>query len=259
METSTETQYLKCNGCKCLRAEDEYEMYKGTRRKTCLKCKANRAKYQEASKCTHGRRKTRCKECGGSQICSHGRQKNACKECGGASICTHGRHKSSCRECGGSQICEHGRYKTVCRECGGSQICEHGRQKGSCKICNLELCLITLQRSAIRRMLINSNLSKVKHTIEYLGCDSEYFKEYITKKMTDGMTWQNIHIDHIKPVSKFNLDDPDQFLDCCHYTNLQPLMAVDNLKKSNIWSEENEKYWLEHIKGKEYYPIYNTT
>lgn len=43
METQSNT-YIKCSGCNCLRAEDEYEVYKGTRRKNCLKCKEKRAK-----------------------------------------------------------------------------------------------------------------------------------------------------------------------------------------------------------------------
>ncbi len=34
------------------------------------------------------------------------------------------------------------------------------------------------------------------------------------------MTWDNTHMDHIKPISRFNLDDEDEFLDCCHYSNL---------------------------------------
>jgi hypothetical protein len=105
-------------------------------------------------------------------------------------------------------------------------------------------------------MLKISNLSKTKSTIEYLGCSPEYFKEYLQKKMTDEMTFENIHIDHIKPVSKFNLDDPDEFLDCCHYTNLQPLLAKDNLEKNNKWTDENELFWLENIKGKEYMSLY---
>ena len=87
------------------------------------------------SKCEHGRRKSECKECGGSQICEHGRRKTQCKECCGSSICEHDRQKSRCKECGGSQICEHGRIKTQCKECGGSQICEHNRIKSHCKEC----------------------------------------------------------------------------------------------------------------------------
>jgi hypothetical protein len=52
-----------------------------------------------------------------------------------------------------------------------------------------------------------------------------HFKDYIQSKMIYGMEWDNIHLDHIKPVSKFNLDDETEFLDCCHYTNFQPLLA----------------------------------
>jgi len=87
------------------------------------------------SKCEHGRRKSKCKECGGSQICEHGRQKYVCKECGGSSICEHNRIKSHCKECGGTSICEHGKRKPDCKECGGSQICEHGKRKSRCKEC----------------------------------------------------------------------------------------------------------------------------
>ena len=53
--------------------------------------------------CPHGRRPTRCKECGGGSICEHGRQRSVCKECGGGSICEHGRVRSTCKECGGMQ------------------------------------------------------------------------------------------------------------------------------------------------------------
>ncbi len=61
------------------------------------------------------------------------------------------------------------------------------------------------------------------------------------------MTLDNITIDHIKPVSKFNLDDENEFLDCCNYTNIQPLLFTQN---------DNNKYWLENIKNKEYHEIY---
>ena len=67
------------------------------------------------------------------------------------------------------------------------------------------------------------------------------------------MTFQNIHIDHIKPVSKFNLDNEEEFLDCCHYTNLQPLLIKDNLEKSNKWDDTNEIYWNTNIKGNNNY------
>jgi hypothetical protein len=141
--------------------------------------------------------------------------------------------------------------------------CEHLKGQGECSICNLSLYLIKLQRRSISRCLKLSTQNKTKSSIEYLGCDVDYFKDYIQKKMdiynqTEEvkMDFTNIHIDHIKPVSVFNLDDEEDFLDCCNYTNLQPLLINDNLNKSNKWTDENEEYWNNNIKGKEHLELY---
>jgi len=41
------------------------------------------------------------------------------------------------------------------------------------------------------------------------------------------------HIAHIRPLSGFNLEDIVEFKMACHYTNLQPLWWLDNLKKGS--------------------------
>jgi hypothetical protein len=56
------------------------------------------------------------------------------------------------------------------------------------------------------------------------------------------MSWSNHglhgwHIDHIKPVSKFNLFNLNEQKECFHYSNLQPLWAEDNLRKSDNYEE----------------------
>ena len=72
---------------------------------------------------------------GGKMVCEHGRRRTRCKECGGGSLCEHGRRRSRCKECSGGSICEHGRQRCRCKECGGASICEHGRRRSRCKEC----------------------------------------------------------------------------------------------------------------------------
>jgi hypothetical protein len=75
---------------------------------------------------------------------------------------------------------------------------------------------------------------KSKHTFEIVGCSPQFLKEHLEAQFIDGMTWENRsewHIDHIIPLSSAKTEDEVYML--CHYKNLQPLWAEDNLKKSN--------------------------
>ena len=226
--------------------------------------------------CIHNKLKEYCIECGGTQICIHKKQKAYCRECNGSQFCIHNCRKDYCKECNGSQICIHQRrkercfecsenpkdfcihkkYKNICKECNGSSICLHNREKNKCKDCNLELYLIKIQRDQIRRCFSYTTLTKNKKSIDYLGCSIEYFVKYFEEKMNlynlnkqekDKMNFDNIHIDHIKPISKFFLNEEDEFLKCCNYKNLQPLLISENLKKSNKWTITDEIEWNEKL------------
>jgi hypothetical protein len=75
-------------------------------------------------------------------------------------------------------------------------------------------------------------------TITYLGCTLDELKSYLEKQFSPGMSWENYgvngwHIDHKFPLSKVNLSDLEAIKKVLHYTNLQPLWAKDNIKKSN--------------------------
>ena len=87
-------------------------------------------------------------------------------------------------------------------------------------------------RSRIQKIITKKSGS----TAELLGCDMDFFLSYLEEKFIDDMSWENYgqwHIDHIRPCASFNLNDPKQQKQCCHYTNLQPLWAKDNLSKSD--------------------------
>ena len=88
-------------------------------------------------------------------------------------------------------------------------------------------------RSYISRS-IKGKIKKKKRTEEIVGIDFKDLVGYLEKKFKPGMTLSNYgkwHIDHIKPVAKFDLTISGELEKCFHYTNLQPLWAVDNLKK----------------------------
>lgn len=95
------------------------------------------------------------------------------------------------------------------------------------------------------RVLLRSRLNKALNrnyksgsAVRDLGCTVEELKSYLESKFLPGMTWDNYglygwHIDHIKPLASFDLSDRKQMLEACHYTNLQPLWANDNLSKND--------------------------
>lgn len=75
-------------------------------------------------------------------------------------------------------------------------------------------------------------------SVRNLGCSIDALKKYLELKFKPGMTWDNWsvkgwHIDHIRPLSSFDLTDIDQFNLAVHYTNLQPLWATENLLKKD--------------------------
>jgi hypothetical protein len=69
-----------------------------------------------------------------------------------------------------------------------------------------------------------------------LGCSVENLRLHLEALFTSGMSWDNYgrggwEIDHITPLSAFDLTDPAQALRAVHFTNLQPLWAAENLSK----------------------------
>ena len=92
--------------------------------------------------------------------------------------------------------------------------------------------LINSCRSAVNRYLKN----KSHRTFEIIGCTPIELVEHLEQKFVSGMCWDNHgkhgwHIDHIIPLS--SAKNKEELYRLCHYTNLQPLWAIDNIKKNN--------------------------
>lgn len=94
--------------------------------------------------------------------------------------------------------------------------------------------LTNRMRGRLRKYLIILNIAKTNKTFEIVGCSPQFLKEHLEKQFIDGMTWENRsewHIDHKIPLSSAKTEE--ELYKLCHYTNLQPLWAEENLKKSN--------------------------
>ena len=94
--------------------------------------------------------------------------------------------------------------------------------------------IATNLRSRLNQAIKNG--FKSGSAVKDLGCNIKFLKDHLENQFTEGMTWDNYgkwHIDHIIPLSSFNLAIRAELLKACHYTNLQPLWAKENLIKYN--------------------------
>ena len=93
-------------------------------------------------------------------------------------------------------------------------------------------------RARFIKYLWKNKIAKNNRTFDLVGCTPKELKKHIEKQFLPGMSWENYnfetwHIDHIKPISLAKTMDDIIRLKLMHYTNLQPLWAKDNMKKSN--------------------------
>lgn len=87
-------------------------------------------------------------------------------------------------------------------------------------------------RSRTNALFRYNKWTKTNSFKQYIGCSLEELKIHIEKQFVNGMTWENQgewHLDHIQPLS--SAKTTEELFKLCHYKNLQPLWAIDNLKK----------------------------
>lgn len=81
---------------------------------------------------------------------------------------------------------------------------------------------------------------KAGSAVKDLGCTIEEFVRHIERQWQEGMTWENYgewELDHILPLSRFDLDRKEEFIIAANYTNIQPLWGWQNREKSNKLKE----------------------
>lgn len=122
--------------------------------------------------------------------------------------------------------------KSRCGDCSIKHSRRNVRTRKNSHTGILSSALRTRLRMAVRRG------QKAGSAVRDLGCSIEELRKRLEVQFRPGMTWENWsrtgwHIDHIRPLASFDLTDRTQLLQACHYTNLQPLWAEENLKKGD--------------------------
>ena len=130
-----------------------------------------------------------------------------------------------------------GKENTICKYCKEVKPKTRFRfNRLKCADCEREEPLEKFKRSVRCRIYTALNKKKNKHTIEYLGCNSEeYLKwlEYNSSNYTLNNRGKDWHIDHVIPLSKFNLDNENEQKLAFNWRNTTALSPKENLEKNN--------------------------
>ena len=92
----------------------------------------------------------------------------------------------------------------------------------------------TFVRKKISCAVKRNGKYKCKSFEELVGCSYAHFAEYLKSKFKEGMSFENYgewQIDHIIPLVTANT--VEDVIRLCHYTNLQPLWASENMEKGS--------------------------
>lgn len=151
------------------------------------------------------------------------------------------------------EIGENNKKCSTCHQI--KSMCNFRHNRLTCKICQRDNPMYKFIRSVRGRIWYS--LDKDKHTIEYLGTGSKNYLEWIlhnNKNYTLANRGTEWHIDHVIPISTFNLDDKEQQLLAFNWRNTMPLAAKENLQKNCRillpQIEEHLKHLLEYHKEK---------
>ena len=124
-----------------------------------------------------------------------------------------------------------------CKYCNmikNKSLFRHNRLK--CKDCEREDPKEKFKRYVRTRIYNCLKRNKNKRSVDYLGCSNEEYFNYIMSYNTDytienyGKIW---HIDHVIPISKFDMSKDADTKIAFNWRNTMPLCKEQNLRKNN--------------------------
>jgi uncharacterized protein (DUF983 family) len=270
----TDTKPLEkcCSRCKNIKNEDKFI----PKRNICKECRNNRSREKyNSNEVNNEIVEQDCVICNKSKLLSlFIKNRNICKECNNnkrkEKYKTDEEHRIKIIEqvttFKHNKVIEKQKLKETeigignikCNYCNEIKLNErfrHNRLK--CKDCEREEPISKIIRN-VRSRILSAIKNKSKHTISYLGCNCSDYLKWLLKN-ENSYTFENYgkewHIDHVIPISKFDITNEEQQLLAFNWRNTMPLSVEENLKKNNkiIKSqiEQHYKNLLEyHIENK---------
>jgi len=128
-----------------------------------------------------------------------------------------------------------GAENTICNYCHSvKEKIRFRKNRKKCKDCENANPINNLKKRIRTRIYLALKTNKELHTVEYLGCKVSEYIEWIiyygVSFETYGKEW---HIDHVIPLSRFDLTDSTQQLIAFNWRNTMPLSVYENLSKNN--------------------------
>ena len=94
---------------------------------------------------------------------------------------------------------------------------------------DINFCLICKTRSRIYKTL--KGMTKQSSSINILGIDIDLYTKWLEFQFTPEMYWENIEIDHVRPISMFDVTKDEELKEAFNWRNTQPLLKKDHLQK----------------------------
>lgn len=146
-----------------------------------------------------------------------------------------------CKRCG-IEIERRGALQKFCEPCRALEQTERARVYQLKRVARSPASKLNVRLgSAIARSLRGAKLGK--HWEDLVGYTIHQLMEHLEKLFAEGMSFENYgtwHVDHVRPISSFVFQTPDdpQFKAAWRLENLQPLWALDNIRKSAKYDME---------------------
>jgi hypothetical protein len=134
-------------------------------------------------------------------------------------------------------------YKSQCKDCSNRKTKERRKDHQPSPKERF------VQNLRVRCRLALDGKLKAAPTRKMLGCSWDEAIERIKYMLEPGWDIENAgnlwEVDHIRPVSKFNLEDPEQQYICFHHSNLQPLSCFANRSKHDKYNPKSfDSAWI---------------